>query len=83
MSTPFPRRLRAALARRKDGSVSKSERDREADASISLALEGVGDAGWTDQSFDNIIVALAQVISWGVYYHHFHDSQRLLMLSPG
>ena len=24
-----------------------------------------------------------KVISWGVYYHHFHDSQRLLMLSPG
>ena len=21
--------------------------------------------------------------SWGVYYHRFHDSQRLLMLSPG
>ena len=24
-----------------------------------------------------------KVISWGVYYHHFHDSQRLLMFSPG
>ena len=25
----------------------------------------------------------AKVISRGVHYHHFHDSQRLLMLSPG
>ena len=25
----------------------------------------------------------AKVISWGVHYHHFHDSQRLPMLSPG
>ena len=30
-----------------------------------------------------VLVVGSQVISRGVHYHHFHDSQRLLMLSPG
>ena len=44
--------------------------------------------GLDEDEFDGIKAALkaafaAKVISWGVYYHHFHYSQRLPMLSPG
>ena len=34
-------------------------------------------------SWSKGVSTMPQVISRGVHYHHFHDSQRLPMLSPG